>query len=236
MRRFDEPYRRTRTFSGCPRRYRISSSRVGAVWSGRYDDGFGYILIKSWDNGDKEALEQGYAALEKLAGCKGLIVDVRFNAGGSETLAGDFAGCFVDKSVVYAKHVYRDTNAPGGFGKACERVLNPSGGRPKYRGKVAVLSGRYVMSSCEAFLLMMKTLPACKVVGEASYGSSGNPRSYELPNGITVSLSSWQAMLPDGRVFEGQGIEPDIPVKTEADDFKGGDPVLEAALEWLRKK
>ncbi len=90
------------------------------------------------------------------------------------------------------------------------------------------------MSSCEAFLLMMKTVPGCKLIGETSYGSSGNPQAHELPNGITVFLPCWKAMTADGREFEGLGIPPDIEVKTKPSDFEYTDPVINAALEYLR--
>ena len=211
------------------------AKRSKVVFSGRYPDDIGYILIASWDAQQAEAIKQAYVALGELADCTGLIIDVRANSGGSETLAQEFAGCFVDKPVVYAKHVYRDKTAPSGFGPPSERVLDPSAGRPQYRGKVAVLTGRHVMSSCEAFLLMMKQVPGCRLVGETSYGSSGNPRAHELPNGIAVFLPSWKAMSPDGRTFEGVGIPPDVEVKTKPTDFATTDPVIDAALKLLRK-
>ena len=46
-------------------------------------------------------------------------------------------------------------------------------------------------------------------------------------------LPSWQAMLPDGTVFEGKGIAPDVVVETEQADFARRDPVLEKALELI---
>lgn len=210
------------------------NKRSKRVASGRFDDGIGYILIATWDHKDAEALEAAYEALDDLSDTQALIVDVRFNAGGDEPLAQKFAGCFVERRVVYAKHVYRWADAPGGFTKPQERALRPTKGRPKYRGKVAVLMGPYNMSSCEAFLLMMKQVPGCKLVGARSYGSSGNPQGYGLPNGVVVFLPSWKAMTPDGTVFEGVGIRPDVPVKAEKKDFEEGDPVLEAALKMLR--
>ncbi len=211
------------------------AKRSGAVFSGRYPDGIGYILITSWRSRLADAMEAAYRELETLADGKGLIIDVRFNSGGSETLAQEFAGCFVDKPVLYAKHAYRDKNQDTGFSPPSERVLQPATNRPKYRGKIAVLTGPVVMSSCEAFLLMMKQVPRCALVGETSYGSSGNPKSYELPNGVTVKLPSWKTMWPDGRTWEGEGIPPDVTVVAKPEDFKNGDPVVEAALKYLRK-
>ncbi|MBN2445713.1 MAG: Ig-like domain-containing protein [Phycisphaerae bacterium] len=204
------------------------------IGTGRFDDGIGYILIRSWSAQDPQAFDAAFEALADMKDCKGLIVDVRMNSGGDEALAQKFAGCFIDKPAVYAKSVIRDKSTPSGFSREYERALEPTKARPEYRGKVAVLTGRYVMSSCEGFLLMMKQVPGCKLVGEASYGASGNPRPVVLPNNVTVFLPSWKSMTPDGKEIECVGIEPDIPVKTDEKDSQQRDPVLDAALAELR--
>lgn len=207
----------------------------GIVYTGLFDDGIGYVRIDSWSTNDPRAYEPVYRLIGAHPDMKGLIIDVRFNGGGSETLAQDLAGCFVDKPVVYAKHVYRDPASDSGFTKAFERTLEPNPGRPKYRGKVAVLSGPVVMSSCEAFVLMMKQAPKATVFGATTQGASGNPRAYELGNGVTAFLSSWKSMLPDGTAFEGVGVEPDVEVAVSEQAFTDGDPVLDAAMKHLRE-
>jgi len=209
--------------------------RSAAVFTGRFDDGIGYILIDSWSRSRAEALEQAYAAIWEFAEAPGLIIDVRSNGGGAEPLARKFAGCFIGEPKIYAQHVYRAVDEPGGFTKPNNRVLKPNKRRPRYRGRIAVLMGPANMSSCEAFLLMMKQVPGCKLVGGTSYGSSGNPKPTDLGNGVTVFLSSWKAMRPDGVCFEGEGITPDIPVETTQTELLGRDPVLEAALKLLRE-
>jgi C-terminal processing protease CtpA/Prc len=208
--------------------------RSAVVYAGMFNDGIGYILISTWSRDNTKAFEQAYLALRAFSRFSGLIVDVRPNGGGAEPLAQEFAGCFVDKPVVYAKHVYRAVDAPDGFTQPRERVLQPNKNRPQYRGKVAVLMGQANMSSCEAFLLMMKQVPRCKLIGARSYGSSGNPKPTDLGNGVTVLVPSWRAMTPQGKCFEGQGISPDIPVAATPSQLESGDPVVQAALEWLR--
>ncbi len=209
--------------------------RSAAVCTGRYEDGIGYIQINSWSRRRTKALDQVYAAIGEFADAPGLIIDVRPNSGGAEPLAMEVAGCFVDKPVLYAKHVYRTVDEPGGFGKVRERILQPNRARPRYRGKVAVLVGQRNMSSCEAFLLMMKQVPGCKLVGEKSYGSSGNPKPHDLGNGVTVYLPSWKALRPDGTCFEREGIKPDVTVRTTESQLSESDPVLKTALRLLRR-
>lgn len=168
--------------------------RSDVVFSGRFNDGIGYILIDSWSSDQTKALEQAYTAIGEFAEAPGLIIDVRSNGGGAEPLAQKFAGCFIDEPKIYALHVYRAVDEPSGFTASNNRVLEPNKDRPKFRGKIAVLTGPAVMSSCEAFLLMMKQVPGCKLVGENSYGGSGNPKPTDLGNGVTVFLPSWKDM------------------------------------------
>ena len=204
------------------------------VTTGRFDDGIGYIMIRTWSSERSDEMKAAYEALQDFSKSPGLIIDVRPNGGGAEPLAQQFAGCFVGKPAVYAKHVYRDANQPRGFGKTRMRVLQPNKERPRYSRKIAVLMGPANMSSCEAFLLMMKRVPGCKLIGETSFGSSGNPKPVELGNDVTVFLPSWKALRLDGSCFEGEGITPDVTVRTNPAELLEGDPVLTAALNFLR--
>src|SRR5208282_4789685 len=73
------------------------------VWTGRYDDRIGYVMIRNF-TGDASSLSP---ALDALQGCSAVIVDVRTNSGGDEILAQQFAGCFVTTPQVYARDVIR---------------------------------------------------------------------------------------------------------------------------------
>ena len=204
------------------------------ICTGRFSDGIGYIYIDSWNGSQKQDYDQLYIALNEFSDAPGLIIDVRGNGGGAEPLAQEFAGCFIDESKLYAKHVTISPAEPNGFTEPHKRILQPNKLRPQYRGKIAVLTGPVVMSSCEAFVLMMKQVPGCKIIGEPTQGSSGNPKPHDLGNGVTVYLPSWKAMLPNGTCFEDKGIRPDILIKVKPNQITTEDPVIEAALKELR--
>lgn len=201
------------------------------ISSGRFDNDIGYILINSWSGHSEQMQKAAYHVLAHLSDTKALIVDVRPNGGGAESLARNFAGCFIDKPVVYAKHAYY-----GGWKTIGERILQPNPDMPRYQGQVVVLTGQKIMSSCEAFLLMMKQVPGCVLIGEKSYGSSGNPKPHDLGNGVVVYLPSWKALRPDGTCFEGEGIKPDFLVKSTEKDLYRNDRVINKALLYIRKK
>lgn len=207
------------------------------VISGQWDDGIGYLAIATWDREKLEAGKPVFEALDQLVNTKALIIDVRVNGGGAEPLAQEVAGCFVTERKLYGKNVYRDASTPSGFTTPPnERWLEPNANRPHYAGQVAVLSGPVVMSSCESFLLMMKQVPGTVIVGATSQGASGNPKPFDLGNGVTVMLPSWKDMTADGKELEGVGIMPDIAVNATAAEFESSDPVLAAALAHLRKQ
>ncbi len=201
------------------------------VVTGRFDDGITYLMIGAWSNDIAPAMEQAYAALADADPKKGMVIDVRPNSGGNESLARQFAGCFVDRPRLYSKNTNRrDGKWLGPF----DRMVEPNKARPAYRGPVAVLIGRRCMSSNESFILMMKSAGAT-LVGETTYGSSGNPKPHELANGVTVLLPSWKDLRPDGTCLEGEGIVPNVEVKAQPPDFDKADPVLDAALKVLRE-
>jgi len=199
----------------------------------RTKDGIAYLLIGAWTDGvDFDAVEEFIAALGTT---KALIIDVRSNAGGGENLARRVAQWFVKGTKTYAKNRYRSGKGKNDFGQVYERKIKGLVASKRFAGDVAVLMSRYCMSSCEAFLLMMKQAEHCTLIGQTSYGSSGNPKRHLLPNGVELFVPSWQAMRVDGTCFEGEGIGPDVEVVPTARQLKTKDPILEKALEQLRR-
>jgi Peptidase family S41 len=201
----------------------------GGVATGKLPDNVDYLMIAEWTPAVSKALGDAFADVKDG---KGLIIDVRPNGGGDENLAKEFAGRFIDGPKVYSKDRIR---RGGQWLGPYDRVVEPRAGAEPYKGPVAVLIGPKVGSSCESFVLMMKQAPRCKLVGEQTKGSSGNPKPHELGNGVTVFLSSWEDQMPDGTVVEGRGITPDVTVKATLTQLRQGDPVLEAAKELARE-
>ncbi|GAB4137830.1 MAG: hypothetical protein Fur0037_03200 [Planctomycetota bacterium] len=196
----------------------------------RTEDGIGYVRIDSFRAEDRAEIDAVLDALRGMRDAKGIVIDVRLNSGGDETLARSIAALFVEGRRVYAAHTTRNPRSPGGFDERRDREIE--GAADRFEGPVAVLTGPVVMSSAEAFLLMMKQASKARLVGAPSYGSSGNPIPHSIAGGLVVMLPSWRALRPDGTCFEGTGILPDIPV--EAADFSSRDRVLESALSYLR--
>ncbi len=209
--------------------------RIGRIgMQAKTDDGIGYLFVGSFSRDQREDFDAALDALRGMLDCKALVLDVRTNTGGDELIARRLAAWFVPGEKIYAAHRIRDPKAEGGFQTRQDRRLRGNEPPELFEKPVAVLMGQANMSSCEAFLLMMKQAPNAVLVGDTSYGSSGNPQAWTLAPGLTVMLPSWQALRADGTPLEGEGITPHIHVATTPAKLAEEDTVLAEALLRLR--
>jgi hypothetical protein len=202
------------------------------AWT-RTEDGIGYVAVLGLnDPGLPDAFDR---VLEKLKDAKGLVLDLRFNGGGSEPLALAMAGRFADAPRIYSKHRVRSGPGRGDLGPEAERKVDPRGPW-RFEASVAVLIGQRTMSSAESFALMMDGCPGATTYGDRTAGSSGNPKVVELTGDIEVAVPRWLDFDPAGKPIDGVGVEPAAKVPVTFKDLRAGrDPVLVAALEGLRK-
>jgi C-terminal processing protease CtpA/Prc len=170
-----------------------------------------------------------------MRGTRGLILDVRFNGGGSEDLALQVAGRFVSKEFVYAWDQFRDGPGYTNLTKKFERKVQPLGPW-RYPGPVILLIGQKCMSSCESFVGMMLGDPNVTTMGDHTCGSSGNPKVYKLDMDLTVTVPTWIDYKPDGKPLDENGFQPQVPFAPEPNAFAGSrDDLLTAALARLRQ-
>lgn len=199
------------------------------VWAGTLEGDVGYLLITSW-SGD---IEPAVGAIEAMHDKPAIIIDVRPNGGGDDSLAELVARCFFEREHVVELVELVDPSSPTGFSRRHERALAPEKNAEPYRGKVLTLIGPVCCSSNETFIHMMRHGAGSTLVGETTFGASANARPHELANGVTLYLPSWRVYAPDGSALEGVGIKPDIAVKWDDSD-NGHDPVLDRAIEIAR--
>lgn len=105
-----------------------------------------------------------------------------------------------------------------------------------YGNPVAVLIDRACYSATDIFAVAFSVLPQVTLVGEPTSGGSGRAMDYLLPHsGLRLRLSSMASFRPDGVLFEGNGVAPDVAVETAPGDLIGAsDTVLDLAIELLR--
>ncbi len=106
-----------------------------------------------------------------------------------------------------------------------------------YNRPTVILMDTSNFSASDIFLGAFKDHPKVTLMGTASGGGSGRYQNYRLHNNmIAVSLSSMASFQPNGKLYDGNGIQPDIIVEPVPTDFIGQtDTVLDAAINFIKK-
>ena len=230
------PHNWDRNFTSRPRnRYTMSGYETlggEVIWHALLIGNVAYIRVDTLENGafagigaaDIDALFARYAA------ARGMIIDIRPNAGGNEDLAMLFASHLTDEPREYGAIAFRDGPGRGDLGPRQTKVLTPSASN-HFSGPVIGLIGPRNMSSAEWFALMMEACPNVMLVGAQTAGSSGNPAWHTLSNGVSYSVPRWVAYRPDGNILEGLGVEPDVLISPTQSFDGSSDFVVERALQ-----
>ena len=195
-------------------------------------DNIGYIYVPSFSNSIGEGnLDE---CLHALALCRGLIVDVRSNGGGSLTYAETLASRFTNKRVLTGYICHKTGTGHSDFSEP-QPIYLDSSDRIRWQKPVCVLTNRSSYSATNDFVKIMRTLPLVTIVGDRTGGGSGLPYSSELPNGWSVRFSACPSYDADMQHTE-FGIEPDIRVEMTAEDrARGMDTIIETARQLLSK-
>ncbi len=191
--------------------------------------GIGYLMIGAWDP-SQFGVSDIDTAISQAQSFPALIIDVRPNAGGDSGLAFALAQRFLAGPVIAG--YYQTKSGPGhsDFNAAVPNTLLPRGPW-QYTKPVILLVGKATLSSSESFVSAMRELPNVTVVGEATGGSSGNPKTYALTSGWSYTVSSWIETTARNEVIEDKGIQPHVLIPSSEADFAAGiDPVFEWAI------
>lgn len=179
----------------------------------------------------KKALDH---ILDQLEETRGLVIDIRDNAGGGDAVAQYVAGRFANDRHHYMTVRKKDGPDPNDFTQAIEWFVEPTGGT-RYTKPIVLLTSRWTQSAGETFALAMKEMDHVTLVGDYTSGAFSDNIARELPNGWLCFISIGDYRASDGKSYEGIGIEPDIRlVNTKDDILSGRDKALERAIEFLR--
>lgn len=200
------------------------SAGSGQLLWGLLASDIGYLApLSLWDYTGSEPTDQRREvdaaqlamdlALKELTQTRGLILDLRFNPGGSDAVALAIAARFAtEERVAFTKQAVVDGRSTPAYGVAIE----PDSARSRYTGAVVVLQGPYTASAAEVMILALQTLPQVTLLGRATMGVFSDTLYRRLPNGWEFTLSNEIYRSPGGALFEGSGVPPRVRSKAPA--------------------
>jgi tricorn protease len=187
-----------------------AARRVQELSGGR----LGYVHVSGWGG---SGLDDFYRGLLGHSGKEGLIVDTRFNGGGTTA---DFAVEALSRAPLYA-YAYR-------WGEPFP--VSPVA----FPGAKVLLVNRWNFSAGETFPLMWRLAGLGPIVGTRTGGGGIGSALFqrELVDGGSIRIPNRAAFDPAGEwIIENRGVVPDLEVEiTPADELAGRDPQIEAAV------
>ena len=105
-----------------------------------------------------------------------------------------------------------------------------------YDKPVVVLADAGTSGTAEVLMAALKSRKGATLMGTASAGAIGRSEAVRLANsGIAVRICTTASYRPDGKLFDGRGVEPDVELWPEPNDFIGRtDSMLEAAVKRIK--
>jgi C-terminal processing protease CtpA/Prc len=187
----------------------------GNLTWGWVSPGVGYVNVASMYLGTMplptqiDQVDQAMTqVIADLGRAKALIVDARFNTGGYDAIALRIIGYLTrERRLAFTKKAV----AGSGYTDPQEVYFEPQGKR-QFTGPVYYLQSNDTVSAGEIFSLAMMARPNVVRVGTPTYGIFSDALAKKLPNGWVVGVSNEIYTAVDGKVYEGRGVPPNIPV------------------------
>lgn len=186
------------------------------------DNDMAYIQITEFDLVTTEQFEETYKQAQ-ADGMKGLILDLRSNPGGNLSTVCDIARMILPKGLI----VYTEDK----YGKREEYTCD---GANQIKVPLVVLTNGYSASASEILAGAVKDYGIGTLVGTTTYGKGIVQKVINLSDGSAVKLTVSNYFTPNGNNIHKIGIEPDVEVEFDAEQYKNGvDNQLEKAKEVL---
>ena len=167
-------------------------------------------------------------AVRRAAGGSGLVIDIRGNMGGMGAMAAWLAGfLFDEKGHDFGTFTMKGTEL--------KLIIIPRANA--YAGPVAVLVDGLSLSASEFFADGMQKTGRAKIFGQRTTGCALPSVIEKLPNGDAIQYVHADYVNSEGERLEGRGVTPDLQViPARGQLLEGRDPVLDAAVEWIKSR
>ena len=200
--------------------------------------GYGYVAIYSFSDDERLMVKLWERMIESFIkeDLPGVIIDMRYNGGGSGYLADQLAAYFFQEehTLGYSEY-YNDTKGEFTLGQRPDQFCLPDESM-RYDGEVAIIIAPGCFSACEFFTYNMTIDERAAVVGHYPTGGLGGAvDDFLMPDDIEIRFTVTRQLDADLNIhIEAQGVAPTVLVpQTYEGLFHDGDLLLEAAEEHL---
>lgn len=200
----------------------------------------GYLRLPTFyadfnDNGGRSSATDVRKELEKLQKehVEGVVLDLRYNGGGSLQDAVEMAGLFIDSGPV--------VQVKGGQGAAT--VLNDRDPRVQYSGPLVIMVNKYSASASEILAAAIQDYKRGIIMGSAStYGKGTVQRIFDLDDVLgdfsslkpfgSLKLTTQKFYRINGGSTQFKGVVPDIVLPDAYSYLDQGEKEADYALKW----
>jgi carboxyl-terminal processing protease len=190
--------------------------------------GFGYVAVRQFTPGADTLLR---AALSRMVGAAGIILDLRDNPGGDLAACSSIAGLFVGAEPI-ARRV----------GSGHRVTMMFATGRQITAAPVVVLVNRGTASAAEVLSAGLRSAGRATIVGERTFGKALVHTLADLDGQASLLLTVGRLQTLSGQEILRVGVAPDVRVSASASEtpnasesipMPGSDAMLAAALHVL---
>ena len=184
---------------------------VNSVEAKIFKDKIGYLRLKSFNNNSSNQLIKKIENFEKTKKPYGYILDLRNNPGGLLTQAVDITDFFLDDGEIVSTKGRRRMENRRFFAKKGDRL----NGKP-----LIVLINNGSASASEIVAGALKDHKRAIILGEKTYGKGSVQSIIPLSDGGGIRLTVSRYYLPSGKSISEVGVEPDIFIEEEGNNFE----------------
>jgi carboxyl-terminal processing protease len=190
-------------------------------------ENIGYLRLRSFNekSGD-ELIDKIREISRNKPSLTGYILDLRNNPGGLLSQAIKISDAFLDSGEIVSTK---------GRDPKDIKVYNSKKGDEINGKPLIVLINKGSASASEIVAGALKDHKRAIVIGEKSFGKGSVQSIMPLSNGGGLRLTTAKYYLPSGETIEEIGVQPDIKVEPQKDNFKINDPINDNQLIYALK-
>ena len=190
-------------------------------------ENIGYLRLRSFNEKSGDELIDKIREISKnKPNMTGYILDLRNNPGGLLSQAIKISDAFLDSGEIVSTK---------GRDPKDIKVYNSKKGDEINGKPLIVLINKGSASASEIVAGALKDHKRAIIVGEKSFGKGSVQSIMPLSNGGGLRLTTAKYYLPSGETIEDVGVQPDIKVEQQKDNFKINDPTNDNQLIYALK-